>query len=250
MGTPGTIGTITVDDLKAHHLSFYSPSNMIISIASNLPVAQVKEWVDFRFGRLAYPETPGVEAGAPEPILESRGSHTELEKEQIAIYLGGRLPGASDEDATAIQVATTILSNRLYLNLREKQGLAYSIGAGSTPDKDFGWFYTALSTASENYRQALDGIILQIEKLKFDGPTAQEVESAKNQLWGWMMRARLSSINQAYYLGVNRYLGLGQNRYRAIAAELATVGPESIRRVASRYFRTDAYILTTAGKRP
>ena len=147
-------------------------------------------------------------------------------------------------------MATSILSSRLYLNLREKQGLAYSVGAGSTFDKNCGWYYSSIGTASENYQTALDGIILQIEKLKFDGPTLNELNIARNKIWGRLMSSKLSSINQAYYLGVGEYLGRSTTYDKEYLKSLAGVTPESIRRVVAKYFKTDAYILTSAGKRP
>ncbi|UCG60472.1 MAG: insulinase family protein [Candidatus Zixiibacteriota bacterium] len=250
MGSPRTLGGITVDDLKAHHASFYSPGNMILSITTNLPVATVKDWVDIRFGRLSYPPFESNEAQSPERLIETRVAHTELDKEQISIYLGCDLPGVASKDAVLIRVAATILSNRLYLNLREKQGLAYSVGAGANLDKNFGWFYSSITTASQNYQTAFDGLLLQTDKLRFDGPTAEEVSSAKNQILGSRMRARLSSVNQAYYLGVNEYLGRGLNYDSAFLAALQATDREAVRRAAEKYFRSDAYVLSTAGKKP
>lgn len=250
MGTPRTIASIALDDLKAHHASFYSPRNMILSIVSNRSVGEVMDWVSLRFGRLSGPESVLRQAEGPEPVLEIRESHSELDKEQINIYAGSPLPGAGHGDAAAIKVATTILSNRLYLTLREKQGLAYSVGAGSTFDKEFGWFYTVIGTAAENYQKALDGIMLQMDKLKLDGPSDAEIKRAKNQLRGRLMRAKLSSINQAHYLGVDEYLGRDVAYDRRFLQELSKVTRESVRRVASSYLRNDAYILATAGKRP
>ncbi len=250
MGTPRTLAMITAEDLKNHHATYYSPSNMILSIVTRRPISEVKQWVDTRFGRLTYPEFVATECEDPEPLIEKKVTHTDLEKEQISIYLGCTLPDANHVEATSINVATTILSNRLYLNLREKQGLAYSVGAGSTLDRKFGWFYTSIGTASNNYQTALDGMLLQIDKLRLDGPSPEEVVNARNQVLGRQMRAELSSINQAYYLGVNEYLGRELDYSSKFLENLAAVDVESVRRAASRYFRTDAYVLATAGKRP
>ena len=250
MGTPMSIGAISADDLRAHHAGYYSPSNIVLSIASNKPIDQVRQWVMRRFGNLSYPPYEIAQAERPQPIFEPKINHTDLDKEQISIYIGNALPGADNPDVVAIKVASSILSNRLYLNLREKQGLAYSVGAGSVFDRNFGWFYSVISTASENYQKALDGIILEIEKLKYDGPTQAEIDKAKNQLWGRLMRAKLSSINQAYYLGVDEYLGRPLGHDAEFLRQLSQVTINSVRRVASQHFRTDAYVLATAGKRP
>jgi zinc protease len=250
MGTKESISSITIADLKQHHACFYSPNNIILTIATNKSVEEVMEWIFGSFGRLSKVDLPSPQPAEPEPVLETRQAHAELDKEQVNLYLGSITPGAASDEAVPLVAATSILSNRLYLTLREKQGLAYSVGANTTFDRDFGWFYASIGTASENYQHALDGIILQIEKLKLDGPTQSELNRARNQIWGHLMTAKLSRINQAYYLGVDEYLGR-QPRYDSILLkQLSEVSAESIRKVASKYFRTDVYVLASAGKLP
>ncbi|UCD62978.1 MAG: insulinase family protein [Candidatus Zixiibacteriota bacterium] len=250
MGSPQTLAMISAEDLKTHHAAFYSPANMILTITSNQPVERVREWVGIRFGRLSYPPLEPTAAEPPEPIFETKVNHTDLDKEQVSIYIGNALPGADNPDVAAIKVATAILSNRLALNLREKQGLAYSVGSNAVFDRRFGWFYSTIGTASTNYRTALDGIILEIEKLRYDGPTGEELTRARNQLWGSLMRAKLSSVNQAYYLGVDEYLGRPLGYDGEFLKALSEVTFDSVRRVAAQYFRTDACVLATAGKLP
>ncbi len=250
MGTPETIRSITIDDLKDHHAHFYSPENVILTIVTSHKTDEVLEWVDRTFGRLAETGYLSKSMPKPQPIQERRTAHQELNKEQITFYLGSLLPGASSEEAVPLAVASSILSTRLYLNLREKQGLCYSVGAGTTFDKDFGWFYASIGTASPNYQKALDGILLQMDKLNLDGPTEEEVKSARNRIWGSLMRAKLARINQAYYLGLDKYLGFGPDRDKQLLSQLAKVTPASVRRAAAKYFRTDTYVLTSAGKKP
>jgi len=249
-GTPRSLGSITIEDLREHYARFYSPGNLILSIATNKPVATVCRWVDRVFGRMAtgYPPTQGV-AGS-EPIHETRTAHRDLQSEQISLYLGSLLPGATSDDVAALSVASSVLSTRLYLNLREKQGLAYSVGAGAVFDKDFGWQYSVISTAPDNYQKALDGITLEIEKLKLDGPTQSEITSARNHIWGRLGMARLSRINQAYYLAVDEYLGRSPGYDSRYLKALSEVTVDSVRRVMSRYFRTDACVLVSAGRKP
>jgi len=250
MGNFRTVGSITPDDLRNHHARFYSPENMIISIATNRAVPEVLGWVEGTLGRMASSGFASPAGETPDPLTIVKKAHVDLDKEQISIYLGSVLPGANSNDAAVLTVATSILSSRLYLNLREKQGLAYSTGAGSRFDPEFGWYYCTIGTSAKNYQQALDGLILQINKLKLDGPTAKEVAQARNSLWGRLMSAKLSRINQAYYLAVDNYLGRAVGHDKEFLTQLEQVTVESVRRVASLYFRTDNYVLTTAGRIP
>jgi predicted Zn-dependent peptidase len=250
MGTRESISSITVADLKKHHAQYYSPDNIILSIVSGRSVEEVLGWIDRCFGRLSKTGFVSQQAEQPEPVRDIRSAHTDLEKEQIMLYMGSPTPGATSDEAISLTVASSILSNRLGLTLREKQGLAYSVGAGTVLDRNFGWFYAAIGIAAENYQKALDGITFQIEKLKLDGPTQAELNKARNRMWGRLMSAKLSRINQAYYLGVDEYLGREPDYDKTLLEQLSQVTAESVRKVASKYFRTDAYVLATAGKRP
>ena len=250
MGSFRTVASITADDLRNHHARFYSPENMIMSIATNRAIPEVLGWVERTFGRMASSGLTLPAGETADPLTTVKKAHVDLDKEQIGIYLGSVLPGANSDDAAALAVATSILSSRLYLNLREKQGLAYSTGAGSRFDPEFGWYYCTIGTSAENYQRALDGLILQINKLKLDGPTVREVAQARNSLWGRLMSAKLSRINQAYYLAVNNYLGRAVGHDKEFLKQLEQVTADSVRRVASQHFRTDNYVLATAGKIP
>jgi zinc protease len=249
-GTLETIGAITAEDLRQHHQSFYSPENMIIAIGTSRDTAEIMGWIRNTLGRLSNTGFESAEGEISDPVIVPKTAHYDLEKEQVSIRLGSGVPGSSSPDAVPLRVATSILSSRLYLTLREKQGLAYSTGASLQMDKDFGWYYSSISTGSENYRQALDGLVLQIDKLKLDGPTQAEIDRARNSLWGRLMSAKLSRINQAYYLALDEFLGEGLGSDQRFLHALQDVNIEALRRVTSLYFRTDTYVLTTAGKLP
>jgi predicted Zn-dependent peptidase len=250
MGSLQTIGSITAADLINHRRSFYSPGNMILSIVTSRDTAVVMNWVRQTFGTM--PKTDSVLAAstAELPPHTSGVVHTEMPKEQVAIQAGGRLPGATSAESLDLQVATSVLSSRLSDILREKQGLAYSTGAGAEFTRDFGWYYVSIATGSENYQTALDGLTLQTEKLAFDGPQWFEVKSARNQIWGRLMSAKLSRINQAYYLGVDEFMGRTTGYDRQLLQDLMKVTPETVRRAAEKYFRPDLWVVASAGKKP
>ncbi len=250
MGTPSSIATITRDDLKAYHDQFYSPDNIIIAIVTKRPVDEVMGWFAEGPERLGSTGYESKTPTAPNPLTKIVAAQVPMEKEQVSMYLGGPLPGAESGETVPLQVAASVLSNRLYQTLREQKGLAYSVGAGTSFDNGFGWYYCAMGTGADNYNEAVSGILLEIEKLQYDGPLRSEVSQARNEIWGRLMSAKLSAINQAYYLAVDEFLGRSLPYDQTLLSDLEQVTSESVRRVASRWFRTDAYILATAGKTP
>jgi len=162
--------------------------------------------------------------------------------------LGNLLPSANSPDAAALDVASAVLSNRLQKNLREKEGLAYSVGASASLDKNFGWFICSIGTSAGNFEKARNGIIAEIEKLKTEMPSEDEVNEAINSIWGSNLTSKLSRINQAYYMGVNEYLGLGYDYDDIYIDQIRQVDKGLVMKTARRYFDTKNYVIATAGK--
>ncbi len=247
MGTTESIGAVTVGDLREHHARFYSPENMILAVVTSRDTAEVAVWAREQFAGLERSGNTVASVAKPAPVFAQKTVHSEMESAQVGIYAGGRAPGAGDIEAADVSIAASILSSRLYLNLREKQGLAYSTGVGTRFDRTFGWYYLVISTGVDNYDKAFDGLLLQTEKLAFDGPTVAEVIRAKNQLWGRLMRAKLSRANQAYYLTENEFLGRPLDYDRLLLEHLNYVDVRLIRKVASKYFRPETWVVSSAG---
>ncbi|MFH2036635.1 MAG: pitrilysin family protein [Candidatus Zixiibacteriota bacterium] len=246
-GNYRTLSRITADDLREHHHRMYSPENIIITVGTNEPADKVMVMVKERFGRIPATGFVPIEATAPNPIKGIKAAHEKMDKEQVYIYLGHLLPGANSEDASALKVANAILSERLSYNLREKQSLAYSVGSSVSLDKNFGWLTCVMGTGVENFEQARDGIIGEIERMKTDPPDQDELDRAINSMWGSYLMANLSRINQAYYMGVNEYLGLGYKYDDTFIEQVRAVTPDMVQKTAQKYFDTQNYIIATAG---
>ncbi len=246
-GNYRTISSITLDDLHEHHRKMYSPENMIITIGTNYEPEKVMAMLKEYLGKIPAADFAPVEAAPPTGIAGVQTAHAPMEKDQVYIYLGSLLPAASSAEAPAIKVANAILSSRLRQNLREKQGLAYSVGSGAVLDKNFGWLICSMGTGVKNYKKAKDGILAEIENMKTEPPSIDELEEAVNSIWGSSLTANLSRINQAYYMGVNEYLGLGYNYNDMYIEKIRAVTAEQVVDIAKKYFDTENYVLATAG---
>jgi zinc protease len=246
-GTYRTIKSITPEDLWQYHHKMYSPENMIITVGTNYEPEKVMAMLKEAFGTMPATGFKPVEVARPKKIVGIETANAPMDKDQVYIYLGNLLSSATSPEAPVIKVATEILSNRLRQNLREKQGLAYSVGAGAVLDKKFGWLICSMGTGVNNYEKAKDGIIAEIEKMKTDPPTPDELETAVNSIWGSSLTANLSRINQAYYMGVNEYLGLGYDYNDKFIQQIRAVTPEQVINASKLYFDTKNYVLATAG---
>jgi zinc protease len=105
-----------------------------------------------------------------------------------------------------------------------------------------------MGTGYENYGIARDGLIAEINKMKSELPTKDELKKAQNSTWGSMLLARASRINQAYYMCKNEFLGVGYDYQDDYLAKIRRVTVEDIQRVVNDYFDTENMVIATAGK--
>lgn len=247
MGTPRSIAAITREDLLKHYSSFYAPNNMIVTVCSNAPAERVLSEMKDRFAGMEPKDLADPVIPPPSALSDVVETNVPMEKEQVYIYIGGPTIGIGHEDAAALSLAGSVLSDRLQEELREKQGLAYSVGAGVSFDKDFGWYVAAMGTGKENFAIARDGMLDEIRRLQTEGVTPNELKKAKNSKWGTSLMRNLSRVNQAYNMGVHEFLGVGYNYRDEWIDAIRGVTAEDVVRAAKKYFSAEKYILATAG---
>jgi predicted Zn-dependent peptidase len=248
-GTVESISSITQDDLLNFHSRFYSANNLILTVAAGLSAEEIFSLIEKKFSKLPYEKQPVAVTPLPTSTKSIQTAEKKLESQQLYLYIGSLLPDLSLTDKVAVEVANSVLSSRLGLNLREKQGLAYSVASAVRWDRDFGWFYAYMGTSPQNFDVAREGILNEIKKLQTESVSAAELEKAKNDLRGSLLMSRLSSVNQAFYMSVNEYLGLGYRWDQEFLPNLAKVTAEKIRSAFQNWIDVEHYVLTTAGKK-
>jgi zinc protease len=249
LGTPATVGSFTRDEVVKYHKHFYAPNNMIMAVATNIDPDTVKSWIIATFGKMEKDNSTYYDIKPPLKIDGVEEVHAEMDKEQIYIYMGMLVPGLKSPDAPAINMATAILSSRMGLNLREKQGLAYSVGMDCEFMPDFGWAVASIGTGFANYDAATSGIISLIDAMITNEPSNEELAKAQNSMWGSMLLARASRINQAFYMCKNEFLGVGYNYENDYLTKIRQVTPADIKHVVRDNFGIYDMIIATAGKK-
>lgn len=246
-GTLQSVSSFTQNDLKGFHRRFYSAGNLILSIATGLPASEMLAQVKKEFSRLpSYQEKTNL-ATTPSAVRGEKVFHKNFESQQVYIYLGNLLPNLSAAEKVQAELANAILSSRLGLSLREEQGLAYSISSVVRWDKDFGWYFCYMGTSPENLETARAGLLSEIERLQKEPVKPKELDKARNDLWGSLLLSRLSSVNQAFYLSVNEFLGLGEDWDAFLNRTLSQITPSDLQKAFQNWFDTRNFVLATAG---
>lgn len=244
-GTQESLESITREDLAAFHCRAYAPENLIVSASGSRRAEEILACLRRHFssweggkGDLQALELPPVQEKG-----ERRGVKVHGKKAQEYIQVGILVPEPSAADAPALRVMNAVLSTRLAVQLREKEGLAYSVGSSLEFAKEAGWVRASMGTGKGNRDRALEGMMEIVEGMKENQPTPKEMDEAVHGLWGSLLRSRVTRINQAFYMGVNEHLGLGYRFDEGFFDEIKKVTPEEVQIAARKYLDTSRMVV-------
>ena len=232
-GTESSISGISREDLFEFHRRYFTGQNLIISVVSGMSpegaIALVKEYFEeLPSGEVA--DVSLIPLTVASDLLEMK-----MGKPQGALAVGSVTGDMDRADATALAIASRVLNTRLYEELREKEGLAYSVGASLGDVGGRAVFTLSMGTAPDKLQRARDSVKVQIEIARKDTITDAELEREVNGLVGRLQMRMLSSINRAYYLGVATRQGLTHTFGEDYRERLLALTPEDVERVTSRY---------------
>jgi zinc protease len=187
-GTLETVPNITAADLKAYVGRVFARDTLKIAIVGNIDAAAAGTLVDTVFGALpAKADLAPVLAANPKGL--GRRVVVELDVPQSVLVLGGEGIPRRDPDFMAAYIVNHILgggsfSSRLYREVREVRGLAYSVYSTLVPLDHAALFMSATATRTDRTGQTLDVVENEISRLAESGPTADELDKAKSFLTG------------------------------------------------------------------
>ena len=247
LGNETSIPKITRENLAEYHKHLYAPSNLIVIAVGKGTTAGVMRDLKARFESLKG-EVVDVPATSPISRKDFLSEKVPANKQQTQIAAGTLAAGWNSPDAAVLRVLNSILSERLAVELREKQGLAYSVGSDLQQEKDYGWIEVRMGTRPEAAEQARQGLLAVVKNLAAGEISGDERERAINGLWGSLLRQRLSRIGQAFYRGVDEVRGSGFDAEDHLLPALRAVTVEDLKRVAGELMNTDHWVMVSVGK--
>lgn len=177
-----------------------------------------------------------------QPIEENRISAIEKEDaNQAQIFQGWLFPSIFSEDYPVIVLLNTILgssglSSRLFLELREKQGLCYNVRSVYEPYLLSGNFFVYIGTEPKNIETSLEGFKKEINKIMSELMTDSELENAKNNAIGKRSFYQETNLLEACLKGYYEFLGLGFDWEEKLIQRIKLTTKEDILRVSEKYF--------------
>jgi predicted Zn-dependent peptidase len=186
--------------------------------------------------------TPEFVPAEIEGRLEVR---VELNRRQSYLRLGTPV-FVAEQDEAALRLACGILSERLAEQLREREGLAYSIGAALRLEEPGPAVQMLAGTRPENLARMEEGMREVTHSLTETPPTDEEVEGARNRGEGHARMRRMSRIGLAYALGMAEFRGENPENLDADLPRLRAVTAADVKRTAERYLEFEPSICAIA----
>ena len=209
IGRADVISSVPVPQIAEWHDGRYVPANIVVAAAGNLDHDVIVGMVEGAFGT--------AEAPPPEPAGAPNGGGTLLrfhqkETEQYHLCLGGLGLPRGDDRRFALRVLDTILggstSSRLFQEVREKRGLAYSVYSYASHYVDSGQVGLYVGTRPDRVREAMDVIGAELRRLQEDGVTEAELELARENVKGRTVLSMESTLTRMNRLGSSILMGI------------------------------------------
>lgn len=253
IGTEAAVLGAPREALLAYRDTHYTPDNMVVAAAGNVTHQQVVDLVAAACQHPAATRTvpwPAPPVHDPRPRAAVRNKETE----QVHLVVGGPGLPTDHDDAFALHVINTVLgggaTSRLFQEIREERGLAYSVYSYTSSFRDAGLFGVYCGTSPATYREVLGLVLNQLDRLGREGLAEEEVRQAREQLKGSLMLAMESTSGRMTRLGRGE-LALGRVLSPdEVLARIEAVTPEQVQSVCRRLLGGEGRVLSMVGPFP
>ncbi|MGZ4250194.1 MAG: M16 family metallopeptidase [Solirubrobacteraceae bacterium] len=188
IGRAPVIADTPASEIAAFHASRYNPANVVIAAAGAIEHEAIVELAARHGGAGAGGDGAAPSAPTTPADLHPRHRFERKDTEQYHVCLGGPALSRHDERRFALRVLDTIYggtsSSRLFQEIRERRGLAYSVYSFTSAYQDIGQVGLYVGTRADNVTEALSVVGTELERLRADPATPDELHRAKENLKG------------------------------------------------------------------
>ncbi len=247
------IDTINKEDIinSWEEIKYCSQKN--VSVVSDVETNKIEELLEKHLASLKIKESDTKRK--PIEVLEKNVIST-VEKEdanQAQIFQGWQFPSIFSPDYASIILLNTILgasglSSRLFLELREKQGLAYTVRSVYEPYMLSGNFFVYIATEPKNITTSIQGFDKEIKKIMTEIISDKELEDAKNNAIGKRQFYQETNLLEASLKGYYEFLGLNYTFEEKLIENIMSATKEMLIETAEKYFSKPSALCVLAPK--
>ena len=256
IGTPESLRGIKREDILSYRKSHYVGSNAVLAVAGAFEENTAFSRIESAFMRLAVGVPMAHMAFSKKEKNRSRAEVEYKKTDQTHIVMGCHGYHMFDDKRFAVTLLATILggktSSRLFQEIREKRGLAYTVSAGAEQFKDTGYFSVYAGVPHGKAKEVVKRIRAELYKITKRGVPESELKRAKD-FWRGQFAIGLESSDEvaSFYGGRELFYGTIITP-EEVMARISQVSREDIAEAAKELFKPESLYLTLIGphKRP
>ena len=250
LGSEASVSAMTQEQVAAYYKTLLDPERLVLSVVGDVETTQLIDRLSAGLSTLPAVSPPSAPAPEARP-LGVRTATKRVEKQQAHVVLGFQGVTLDNPDRYALKVLDTILSRqggRLFYEVREQRALAYSVTAFSVEGLAPGTFGVYLGTDPGRVDEAVSATQAELERLRQEKVTADELERAKKYMTGSYEISLQSNTAQSEELAFNELYGLGHTHGRRYLDYIQQVTEADVQRVANTYLNPAEQTLVIVGQ--
>ncbi|MFA6379283.1 MAG: pitrilysin family protein [Candidatus Omnitrophota bacterium] len=249
-GTLDSVGQMSFEDLRRFHRYFYIPSNIVVSACGNLSHQKLLSLTQEKFGRLNIQGSISCVKASNEQSAPKLKFHKKP-IEQMHLALGSLGFHREHPDRYALGILNIILggnmSSRLFNEVREKRGLAYSISSGMKLFKDTGAFIVRGGVHNEKVVEAVDVILKELVKIAKSPVSSGELRRAKDYFIGQTLLSLEDTAEHMFWIGESIVATNRVETFKEAIRKVEKIGASDVKRVAGELFKASRMNLAVVG---
>ena len=248
LGTEESIGALSREKIMSFLSEHYAPDNVVIAVAGKIKHEDVVAKLTDQFGTF---KRGGRRVLEGTPLGQKVEYYQKKDTEQMHILLGVPGLGQDDDDIYAMHIFNNILggglSSRLFQEIREQRGLAYSVYSYHATYVDAGLFAVYAGTSPKNTKEVIECILQELKEIRQQGISESELARTKAQIKGGLylgleaVSSRMSRLGKTE-LTYNRVLSPEE-----VVGKLEKVTLEDVSRLIGRLWQREKISIMTLG---
>ena len=250
LGDRNTLKNFKRENILDYYNKYYVPNNSIISICGNFKFEEIVKQIEEKF-KTWQPKSVDTTTTKPNfnPCIVKKNK--DIEQVNLAINLDA-IPMTNNREVYALSVVNNVfggsISSRLFQKIREEKGLAYSIYSSQTLYEDCGELGIFASTSTENIQEVYKSILEEIELIRNEYISPQEIHESKEQLKGSYMLDLESTSSRMMSNGKNLLMRNKVDDEQDIIDYINAVEYDDVVKIIKKVFNTENMGVCIVGK--
>jgi len=252
LGTPELIKKLTRKDILDYYKKYCVPNNMVLAVFGDIKTDKVTTKVNKCFLNFKTGDKIKIDVDKEPKILKNRELIKHVDREQAVVNIGFHGLSINNEQRYAYFLADAILTGvgypggRLHKRLRGNE-LVYVVHGSQKTGFIPGWYSIIAATTPENVDKVKGIILEEIDYLKENGPTEEELEIAKTiaismkKIYTEQTNSQLATVS-----AIDELMGLGYNNRLKFNENILKVDADQVKDVVKKYFKKYAVVITSS----